>query len=191
MPPRPPGQYEIYPKSYYEYDLVGIVVHSGNAQAGHYYSFIRDRYTSNGDVKERWCKFDDQTVQEWDIESNLEKDTFGGETDSVSMTAMGNYTSTSQESIRNAYLLFYERRFKGSIEARTSDCSNESESKNMESLNEGTNSQEYDKEHLIMAPALRTEVSRDNKRFAFDMRVFETCFFKFASQLYSQLSVSF
>ena len=23
MPPRPPGQYEIYPKSYYEYDLVG------------------------------------------------------------------------------------------------------------------------------------------------------------------------
>lgn len=26
-----------------QYDLVGIVVHSGQANAGHYYSFIRDR----------------------------------------------------------------------------------------------------------------------------------------------------
>ena len=61
VPPRPPGQYEIYPKSYYEYDLVGIVVHSGNAQAGHYYSLFVI-YTSNGDVKEM-VQVDDQTVQ--------------------------------------------------------------------------------------------------------------------------------
>ena len=28
-PPRPPGQYVLHPKEYYEYDLVGIVVHAG------------------------------------------------------------------------------------------------------------------------------------------------------------------
>ena len=31
------------PSSYYEYDLVGVLVHSGTADAGHYYSFIKDR----------------------------------------------------------------------------------------------------------------------------------------------------
>ena len=29
--------------SYYEYELVGVLVHSGSADAGHYYSFIKDR----------------------------------------------------------------------------------------------------------------------------------------------------
>lgn len=29
--------------SYYEYQLVGVLVHSGSADAGHYYSFIKDR----------------------------------------------------------------------------------------------------------------------------------------------------
>lgn len=32
--------YEIYPKEYYEYKLVGIVVHIGTAEFGHYYSYI-------------------------------------------------------------------------------------------------------------------------------------------------------
>ena len=29
-----------YPKEYYEYKLTGIVVHTGTADSGHYYSFI-------------------------------------------------------------------------------------------------------------------------------------------------------
>jgi len=29
--------------SYYEYELVGVLVHSGSADAGHYYSFIKER----------------------------------------------------------------------------------------------------------------------------------------------------
>ena len=35
------------------YDLVGIVVHSGSAGAGHYYSFIKDR------ASDKWFKFND------------------------------------------------------------------------------------------------------------------------------------
>ncbi len=29
--------------SYFEYELVGVVVHSGSADSGHYYSYIKDR----------------------------------------------------------------------------------------------------------------------------------------------------
>lgn len=29
--------------SYYEFELVGVLVHSGSADAGHYYSFIKER----------------------------------------------------------------------------------------------------------------------------------------------------
>lgn len=30
-----------------EYQLTGIVVHSGQASGGHYYSYIQDRYVNN------------------------------------------------------------------------------------------------------------------------------------------------
>lgn len=32
-----------YPPSYYDYELVGVVVHIGSADAGHYYSYIKER----------------------------------------------------------------------------------------------------------------------------------------------------
>ena len=28
----------------YEYELIGVTVHTGTADGGHYYAFIRDRY---------------------------------------------------------------------------------------------------------------------------------------------------
>ncbi len=31
----------------YEYDLVGVLVHTGTADSGHYYSFIKERNTKN------------------------------------------------------------------------------------------------------------------------------------------------
>lgn len=48
---------------YYEYKLCGILIHSGSAESGHYYSFIK--------VGERWLEFNDRRVSEWDIQNNL------------------------------------------------------------------------------------------------------------------------
>ncbi|KAA6382860.1 MAG: hypothetical protein EZS28_021613 [Streblomastix strix] len=41
-------------EQYYKFRLVGVVVHSGNATGGHYYSYIRER-----NPPYRWIKFDD------------------------------------------------------------------------------------------------------------------------------------
>jgi len=56
---------------YYIYELVGVLVHSGNADSGHYYSYIKQRGT------ERWLEFNDTRVTEFDAK-NLPKECFGG-----------------------------------------------------------------------------------------------------------------
>ena len=85
------------------YDLVGIVVHSGQASAGHYYSFIKDRQT------EKWLKFNDTTVEEFKMtDESLVQECFGG-----SFKVKKHPGSTLPENRQrywNAYMLFYEKR---------------------------------------------------------------------------------
>lgn len=37
-------------RNQYMYELVGVLVHRGTAQSGHYYSFIKDRRDNSGTV---------------------------------------------------------------------------------------------------------------------------------------------
>lgn len=41
---------QAYPDSYYEYKLAGVLVHSGTADSGHYYSYIKRRDTQVKDI---------------------------------------------------------------------------------------------------------------------------------------------
>lgn len=91
------------------YELAGVVVHSGQANAGHYYSFIRERRSGLEFVKNRnrWFKFNDKDVEEVEMnEEFLESECFGG-------TYTHKNGSFQEERVRywNAYLLFYERVF--------------------------------------------------------------------------------
>jgi ubiquitin C-terminal hydrolase len=75
-------------RGYYEYSLAGIVVHSGMADSGHYFSIIRDQ---NG----LWHKFNDDivsTIQQLDLSQF-----FGGQ-------SLGKSVHT------NAYILVYNRK---------------------------------------------------------------------------------
>ena len=62
------------------YELVGVVVHSGQASAGHYYSFIKERKRpEDRSCRNRWLKFNDTTVEEFDMnDTTLEAECFGG-----------------------------------------------------------------------------------------------------------------
>ncbi|XP_029106559.1 ubiquitin carboxyl-terminal hydrolase 24 isoform X1 [Scleropages formosus] len=88
------------------YELVGVVVHSGQAHAGHYYSFIKDRRrTSRG----RWYKFNDTVVEEFDMnDETLEYECFGGEYRPKVYDQSNPYPDVRRR-YWNAYMLFYQR----------------------------------------------------------------------------------
>lgn len=83
----------------FEYRLKGILVHSGVAQGGHYYSFIYDH------VSEKWFKYDDEDVSPFDP-ANIEAECFGG----VQRRSWhGSSNSMEMEVFSNALMLFYEK----------------------------------------------------------------------------------
>ena len=82
------------------FELVGVLVHSGTAESGHYYSYIRERPV-NPTGSERWVEFNDADVAPFDI-SNIADQCFGGLTDPSPYTC---YTKHW-----NAYMLFYQRK---------------------------------------------------------------------------------
>ena len=75
------------------YELTGILVHSGSSlQSGHYYSFIKDQETN------KWYKFNDSVISDYNIDKDLEKECFG------------NMNSKTNQFERVAYLLFYTKK---------------------------------------------------------------------------------
>lgn len=84
------------------FELVGVLVHSGTAESGHYYSFIRER-PSTSDC-ENWVEFNDESVSPWDP-NRMEAACFGGPDRSLQPDNNNNYFDKSY----SAYMLFYQR----------------------------------------------------------------------------------
>lgn len=62
---------------YYKYEIMGIVVHTGSMEMGHYYSYIRERdpsYDGTTQDSRRWLEFNDEDVSIWDAD-NMDTDT--------------------------------------------------------------------------------------------------------------------
>ena len=119
---------DIYFRSdeYYDYYLVGVVVHVGSADSGHYYSYINTIREGDGNISYfnpndenvnlSWLEFNDSTISKFDI-SQLEEETFGGSlNDDNDNNYQGNFMNARnsmfnfrREKCKNAYLLVYER----------------------------------------------------------------------------------
>lgn len=79
------------------FQLTGVIVHSGTADSGHYYSYIRQR-PSVKDVQDSWVQFNDQDVTVFDL-SQMREQCFGGNSD----------TFYNLPKFYSAYMLFYQR----------------------------------------------------------------------------------
>lgn len=65
----------------FQYELIGVTVHTGTADGGHYYSFIRNRERTNRSQTpstDQWYLFNDAEVKLFDA-SQLASECFGGE----------------------------------------------------------------------------------------------------------------
>ncbi|KAJ5939410.1 hypothetical protein N7466_002544 [Penicillium verhagenii] len=81
------------------FELVGVLVHTGTAESGHYYSYTRERPSAGSEPS--WVEFNDSDVSRFDP-STIRDQCFGGE----SMHSMG---GTQMNKVWNAYMLFYQR----------------------------------------------------------------------------------
>ncbi|ETO33877.1 hypothetical protein RFI_03217, partial [Reticulomyxa filosa] len=86
----------------YKYKLVGVTVHTGSAEAGHYYSYIKDRKTGD------WNEFNDSWIKPFDPK-DMDKECFGGKKPGNSSNSWSSDWGDNQERIKNGYILVYER----------------------------------------------------------------------------------
>ena len=78
------------------FELVGVLVHQGTAETGHYYSYIRERPTSKLS-NDSWVHYNDADVSDFDYRK-INECCFGGQ----------EYPFRTPK-INNAYMLFYQR----------------------------------------------------------------------------------
>ncbi len=106
---------------YYEYDLVGVIVHLGVANAGHYYSYINTQREgkenkmnynpSDESHTKKWMVFNDSSVTYFNLQQ-MEAECFGGSANGKSEDTedlIGWNKKNDWDNSKNAYMLVYER----------------------------------------------------------------------------------
>ncbi|KAI4258373.1 MAG: hypothetical protein LQ352_001222 [Teloschistes flavicans] len=83
------------------FELVGILVHTGTAESGHYYSYIKER-PSRAQQNATWVEFNDTDVTPFNP-LHIPDACFGGVTEPTG------YPATPYAKSWNAYMLFYQR----------------------------------------------------------------------------------
>ncbi|KAH9300739.1 hypothetical protein KI387_012322 [Taxus chinensis] len=186
---------DLRPDSYYQYDLVGVIVHSGTAFAGHYYSYIKERpgdgllngrkAGTGGYVADAkwWMSFDDKQVQPYDLK-NLERDCFGGK---YTMDVYDNFLKTNApqeyDKPNSAYMLLYERTrsevtFNSPAGSITSDGDGDALMKEMQQMGPLEKST-----YIEMPPSIHYCVWRENLKFVHEMHLLDKDYFQFLLKL--------
>jgi len=156
-----------------EYELIGVTVHTGNADGGHYYCFIKESDSKKS--KDSWYMFNDAEVKLFDP-SQIASECFGGEMTSKTYDSVNDkFMDFSIEKTNSAYMLFYERLNKeAEVEPMcTSSDSSREITKEDNFLNNDT--------HLNLD--LDKWIWEDNIQFLQDKNIFEHTYFGFMWQV--------
>ena len=115
--------------SYYQYELGAVAVHTGTADSGHYFSYIKEEIDPESEIckscgtslsqcqcqdkddlrKRRWLEFNDSEVSEFS-ESCIEAECFGGATKSHEYhPSTQSVLTTEVVNPKSAYMLVYNR----------------------------------------------------------------------------------
>ncbi|KAJ3444426.1 ubiquitin carboxyl-terminal hydrolase [Anaeramoeba flamelloides] len=101
------GNDDLNDEDCFNYELTGIIIHSGTCHGGHYYSFIKERNNLNKEGR-RWLKFDDTNVSLFNI-SKLKEECFGGEIIRTESDFYGQKKVIAEPIQKSAYMLIYQR----------------------------------------------------------------------------------
>lgn len=152
----------------YDYELTGVTVHTGTADGGHYYSFIRDRMHTTDNGQDKWYLFNDAEVKPFDP-SQIATECFGGEMTSKTYDSVTDkFMDFSFEKTNSAYMLFYER------------CPIKKDTEEPKKLLEVEPVQKFNFE---LSKELAEWIWQDNMQFLQDKNIFEHTYFGFIWQI--------
>ncbi|KAM6149271.1 ubiquitin carboxyl-terminal hydrolase 9X-like [Rhynchocyon petersi] len=153
-----------------KYRLVGVLVHSGQANGGHYYSYIMQR-NDRGDDRNQWYKFDDENVTECKMDDEeMKNQCFGGEyTGEVFDHMMKSMAYSWQKRWWNAYLLFYEQ-----IDMRNQDVVL------VKTISDFTVTR---RSRIMMSSAIERTVWKQNVKFMHNRMQYSLEYFQFVKKL--------
>ena len=183
----------------YEYELIGVTVHTGTADGGHYYAFIRDRTgvdskSNVGGSGDKWYSFNDAEVKIFDP-NQIATECFGGEMNSRTYDqGTDKFMDLSIEKTNSAYMLFYERVNHGVIiEAGPSNCgTSETITAVGTDVNSGSELPETNslttakgdmRASFNLSQDLEEWIWKDNMNFIQDNNIFDHTYFNFMWQM--------
>lgn len=160
------------------YKLVGVTIHSGSADGGHYYSLINtargvnehDPYEKEQDwlnvSQDSWREFNDEEVKFFSFK-DLGTYAFGDE----QLSSLGKGSGSG----RSAYMLVYSRKLRTDVRQVNLEFETES-------------SQPFSKVAKYVPSWLEQEVQKDNINFVIDKQVFAPQFFTLVSKILKEVS---
>ena len=167
-------------------------MHSGTANAGHYWSYINtnrgiDECDDPNWIKtegDPWMEFNDSRVSDWDFK-DLRSRTFGNEAKS-SGTSGGYFSSLGDSYGTSGYMLFYERRVKKPLKIVVPQGEvEEARAKGVDVKYDEAKEEYYEMKAYRtaadgeVANDIYTKVAEDNSKFTFESDIYSTEFFDF------------
>ena len=169
--------------------MVGATIHTGSADAGHYWSYINTK-RGMAEVEESdqwvhtqndpWMEFNDSTVRDLDYKK-VSEDGFGGEEKSSGWSAFGSSFGKS------AYMLVYERREKKPVKLVVE--------KETEGAEYDAEKEEYTKMVSFKDASVPTgncpiyqNVLEDNAKFEFENDIYSDEFFNFTTDILNSVA---